>query len=173
MLISKWKKKDHIVNKKKRNKRAHSGEGVAGVGDQQTGFAHSSVPNSDALDEPRSAHLLPLLLLPFLFTSTSKEKRKPQPDLPPEDPDHSPTHTHNTLPTSPPQFFASITHLYEVKNENRDTSMNEKIGKILILILIIIKTTTENDARNELETLIGKWTRGWGEFGEEEKNEKP
>ena len=35
----------------------NGGKSVAGVGNKQTGFAHSTIPNSDALDEPRSAHL--------------------------------------------------------------------------------------------------------------------
>lgn len=41
----------------RREKRTNGGESVAGVGNKQAGFAHSTIPNSDALDEPRSAHL--------------------------------------------------------------------------------------------------------------------
>jgi len=45
------------MRKKRKEKETNGGESVAGVGNKQTGFAHGTVPNSDALDEPRSAHL--------------------------------------------------------------------------------------------------------------------
>lgn len=35
----------------------YSGELVTGVANQHTGLAHGSIPDGDALDEPRSAHL--------------------------------------------------------------------------------------------------------------------
>lgn len=71
-------------NIKKRNsaKRAHRGEGIAGVGNQETGLPYGTVAYSNALYESRSAHSSKRITpLPLLTLCSSLLLRSSREDL--------------------------------------------------------------------------------------------
>lgn len=46
-----------VIMEKRKGKERNRGKSVAGVGNQQAGFADSAVADGDALNEPRRTHL--------------------------------------------------------------------------------------------------------------------